>query len=198
MLKNDLYEKTLNYVNNLFPSDLTGHDINHAIRVYKMALIISREYSNVNDEVIMLASLLHDCDDYKFFKSNCHNVEKFLDSIPLSIEEKKLVESIISSLGYHLQVKGIKQSSIEGQIVQDADLLDAIGAIGISRCFAYGASSRRDIYKEGVKDTSIQHFYDKLLHVGSYLNTPKGKEIGIERTKIIEDFLKEFMKEWNI
>ena len=198
MLKNDLYEKTLNYVNNLFPSDLTGHDINHAIRVYKMALLISKAYPNVNEDVIMLASLLHDCEDYKFFNGDCHNVEKFLDSIQLSFEEKKLIQSIISNLGYHLQIKGIKQSSLEGQIVQDADLLDAIGAIGIARCFAYGASSRRDIYKEGVKDTSIQHFYDKLLHVVNYLNTPKGKEIGIERTKIIEDFLKEFMKEWNM
>src|SRR5690606_23179085 len=93
--------------------------------------------------------------------------------------------------------KGNLAKSLEAQIVQDADRLDAIGAIGLARCFAYGGNKQREIYNpENPEETSIQHFYDKLLKLKDLMNTDSARKIAEERHQFLEEFLERFYDEW--
>ncbi|GAE01064.1 metal-dependent phosphohydrolase [Clostridium botulinum B str. Osaka05] len=211
-MNEDLLEKTLLYIKERFENDYSGHDYYHSIRVYKLATSICKE-ENGDLEIVQLASLLHDVDDYKLFGRNVgdySNAETFLKDNKISDTKIKVICDIIFSISFKGTGTQVAQSK-EGKIVQDADRLDAIGAIGIARTFAYGGSKDRALHipNEIPRDnmnfeeystsngTTINHFYEKLLRLKYLMNTDTAKKIAESRHKYMEDFLTEFLNEWD-
>lgn len=206
-----LIEQTKKYVEDFFKGDSSGHDYYHTLRVYNLAKTIS-EKEGGNQEIIVLAALLHDVDDYKIIGENgipFYNAKTFLKNN--NVDEDKIVEicNVISTISF----KGtdtVAPTSIEGKVVQDADRLDAIGAIGIGRTFAYGGKVGRPMHNPDIKynenmtaeqyyknvGTSINHFYEKLLKLKELMNTETAKKMAESRHIYMENFLNEFYKEW--
>lgn len=182
----------LSFVRTLFTNDYSGHDIEHSLRVYNNAMMLADTEPQCNRMIVALAALLHDADDYKLFKTeNNRNTRSFLVKHQV---DKVLVEQIceiINGVSFSKN-RGIHPETIEGKIVQDADRLDAIGAIGIARIFAYGGGHGRSI------SDSIQHFDDKLLLLKSDMNTNEGRRIAETRHSFMETFLSELIIEMNI
>lgn len=211
-MNEELLQKTLSYIKERFQKDFSGHDYYHSVRVYKLATSICKN-EGTDLEIVQLASLLHDVDDYKLFGGNVggySNAEAFLkDNGVLDIKIKHIC-SIISSISFKGTDTQVPES-MEGKIVQDADRLDAIGAIGIARTFAYGGSKNRAMYIPDEKPhedmnleeyasstgTTINHFYEKLLKLKDLMNTETAKNIAESRHKYMESFLKEFYNEWD-
>ena len=194
--------------------EFSGHDYWHVMRVYHNALhILEKEkmHANINAAVVELAALLHDIGDYKITGSEEAQIEiprQILLELKADQETITQVISIIDQISFH---KGMKKlNSIEAQIVQDADRIDAIGAIGIARAFAYGGAKEREIWnpedkpkinmsKEEYmnnKGSSINHFYEKLLLLKDRMNTETGKKIAQDRHEFMEGFLEQFFEEW--
>ncbi|WP_082141593.1 HD domain-containing protein [Clostridium carboxidivorans] len=210
-MNKDLLEKTLLYIQERFENDYSGHDYYHSIRVYKLATSICKK-ENANLEIVQLAALLHDVDDYKLFGGNIgasSNAEAFLRSNKIADVKIKDICDIIQSISFKGTGTQIPRT-LEGKIVQDADRLDAIGAIGIARTFAYGGSKNRSMHipnEEPRKDmnveeytkskgTTINHFYEKLLKLKALMNTETAKILAESRHKYMENFLNEFLNEW--
>ena len=211
-MANNIIENARNYIQFFFSDDTSGHDYYHSLRVFKLSSeIANSEGKEINLQVVQLAALLHDVDDYKIKKENkiISNAEKFLVTQDISISDSKYILNIINELSYKAK-DSIIPSTLEGKVVQDADRLDAIGAIGVARVFAYGGTINRKIYDPNIdprismnfkdyityKGTSINHFYEKLLLIKDKMNTKRGKEIAKERHAFLEYFLNEFLKEW--
>lgn len=211
-MNEELLEKTLQYIKEKFQNDYSGHDYYHSVRVYKLATSICKE-ENADLEIVQLASLLHDVDDYKLFGGNVgaySNAETFLKDNKISDTKIKAICDIISSISFKGTDTQVPQSR-EGKIVQDADRLDAIGAIGIARTFAYGGSKNRILHIPDEKPrndmnfeeystsngTTINHFYEKLLKLTDLMNTETAKRIAEHRHKYMENFLTEFYNEWD-
>lgn len=211
-MNEDLLEKALLYIKERFQNDYSGHDYYHSVRVYKLATSICKE-ENGKLEIVQLASLLHDVDDYKLFGGDAgaySNAETFLKDNKISDTKIKVICDIISSISFKGTGTQVPQSK-EGKIVQDADRLDAIGAIGIARTFAYGGSKNRVLHIPNEKPrnnmnfeeystangTTINHFYEKLLKLKDLMNTETGKKIAKSRHKYMENFLSEFLNEWD-
>jgi len=199
-MEKEIVKRAIEYVKNLFADDFSGHDFHHTMRVYKQTLIIS-DTVECNKDRCALIALLHDVDDHKLSPKTCKNLDNaraFLNTEGVDSEKIDVICSNISKLSFS---KNIDPSlmDVEGQIVQDADRLDAIGAIGIARTFAYGGNHNRPIYNpdSNERDSSIGHFYDKLLKLGDNMNTQKGKELAIQRNEFMKDYLKQFYSEWN-
>ncbi len=191
----NILEKAIAYTKALASEESTGHDFHHAMRVYNTALNLSAN-KEVNQEVIALASLLHDLDDYKVSGYGSHRVIDFLKE-HADKETREKVLSIIDNMSYSSHKQGKKVESLEGKIVQDADRLDALGAIGIARCFAYSGKINRLIYNYSIDDNSaIAHFYQKLFNLADLMNTEEAKKIAEERIAFMKEYLKEFFKEW--
>lgn len=194
----------------LFAEDYSGHDYFHSERVYKNAMYLAEKIT-CNREIVALASLLHDVDDSKLFSTtNNQNARQIIKEIDISNDLIEKVILIINNISFKGTGKTIPDS-IEGKIVQDADRLDAIGAIGIARAFAYGGNHNRHIfnpneaplsdlteatYREN-NGTTINHFYEKLLLLKDLMNTDVAKEIAENRTKFMKVYLEQFMREWN-
>lgn len=212
-MKDTIIEQTEVFVRNELGEDATGHDWFHVDRVRRSALHISKEEKKGDLFVIELAALLHDIPDEKLNDSAQKGKEKldsFLQSIHLPIETQNHINQIIDSISYRGGRKTVLET-IEAQIVQDADRLDAIGAIGIARAFAYGGKKGQPIYDPTInvreemsleeyrkgKSTSIHHFYEKLLKLKILLNTTAAKRMAESRHKAMESFLEQFYQEWN-
>lgn len=191
-----------------------GHDWFHILRVWNNSKLIAKN-EDVDELVVELGALLHDIADSKF-----HNgdetigpkvARKFLES--QCVDEKTInhVENIISNISYKGGNFNQKFKSPELDVVQDADRLDAIGAIGIARCFNYGGFKDRALYNPDIppkldqtkeeyknnKAPTINHFYEKLLLLKDRMNTVSGKKIAEERHNYMEGFLQQFYNEWN-
>lgn len=196
MDKEQLLLRTRNFVKELFTGEGTGHDFFHVERVVRLALRFAKE-EKADLFLVELAAWLHDLGDYKLHGGVDRSKELisgFLEGEGVSSLVQLKVVEIVSQVSFS---KGKKASSLEAKIVQDADRLDAIGAIGLSRVFAYGGKMNREIWNpEKPTETSIQHFYDKLLKVKSKLNTSSAKKIAEERHLFLEVFLNRFYKEW--
>ena len=189
-------------LNNVDP----GHDILHAVRVLNLSLKIARNYT-VNNNLIIAASLLHDVTDHKFsgkqeFVKN--RIYSFLNNQNFNSSEIDEFFFIIENISFSKNNSLNDSCSLEAKIIQDADRLDAIGAIGIARAFSYGGFKNRPIFyssdnlysKNPEKNSTIQHFYDKLLLIINLLNTPEAKQIAQKRHNFMQDFLNEFYSEW--
>lgn len=185
------------YVFNLFHDDVTGHDFFHMKRVAGMAKTIA-DKERADSFICESAAWLHDVGDQKLF-TNPEQARNEMDEILTEIGiDRKTIERINEALNDVSFSKGRIPATKEGKIVQDADRLDAIGAIGISRVFAYGGTNEQLIYHDTKpENTSIQHFYDKLLRLKSQLNTKTALEIAEERHAFMETYLNQFFIEWN-
>jgi uncharacterized protein len=201
-------------VHAIFAHDATGHDWFHIERVLKTAEFIqSREGGDL--EIVQLAALLHDISDHKM---NCGilnaggNVAfEMLKELNYDLSKATMVKEIVDGVSYKGAHVPDVMNSIEGKIVQDADRLDAIGAIGIARAFAYGGSRNRPMYTPdstpkmhesfdeyaNAKSHTVNHFYEKLLLLQNRLHTASAKKIGEERHLFMEQFLEQFYNEWN-
>lgn len=213
MNKDLILEKTRSFVKDKLYGEGSGHDWYHIERVVNLANHIGRK-ENGDLFIIEMTALLHDIDDWKFSKgteTNTTVTETFLKSQNISQEIIDKIITIIRTMSFKGGVVDSTQNTLEGMIVQDADRLDAIGAIGIARTFAYGGSKHRPIYDPTIKpidftsleevknaeNHTINHFYEKLLKLKDLMNTKTAKEIAQERHDFMENFLKEFYKEWN-
>ena len=188
-------EKLLNdaklYAEKLFENNSDGHDYMHTFRVYKNAMMIN-EKEHGNEEIVTLASLLHDVDDHKLFNTeNNENARKFLVEHDIPEDEIEEICKVINSVSFSKN-KGKKPETLEGMIVQDADRLDAIGAIGIARTFAYGGKHNRGL------DSSIEHFHEKLLLLKDEMNTKTAMDIAADRHEFMEEFLRRYNEEVSI
>ncbi|EJL74871.1 HD domain-containing protein [Chryseobacterium populi] len=208
-------EKTIEFVKEKLKGAEAGHDWFHIERVWKLSKKIARE-ENCDQEVVELSALLHDIADPKFYDGDetiaLKVSREFLESqrVPEEMIEKVLF--IVKNISFKNRGEAPKDLPIELKIVQDADRLDAIGAIGIARTFNFGGFKNNLMYhpdiepkmnmsKEEYKKsdgTTINHFYEKLLLLKELMNTEKGKEMAQERHHFMLAFLDEFYKEWNV
>lgn len=212
MTPEEIKSKTIEYVQGVHAGDTTGHDWPHIMRVLGVARHLA-DGEDVDDLVIQLAALLHDVADKKLVEdtdlAKIQIVAHLSQFDTLTPEQADHILSIIDTIGWSSE--GDVQT-LEGRIVQDADRLDAIGAIGVARCFAYGGSKGVPIYdpmdlakeignyssKEAARRSSIAHFYDKLTLLEGKMNTLKAKAIARRRTAFLEAYLDQFFQEWNV
>ncbi|MDL4839729.1 HD domain-containing protein [Aquibacillus rhizosphaerae] len=185
------------YVFDLFHQDSSGHDFHHMKRVANMAKKIA-ETEKANPFVVEAAGWLHDIGDKKLFsnpEAEKQKLHQFLVSLELSEQLIHEIDMAIRDVSFS---KGRQPETIEGKIVQDADRMDAIGAIGIARTFAYGGSIGSLIHSDDeTKGTSVQHFYDKLLLLKDLMHTSTAKSIAGQRHRVMQSFLDQFYDEWN-
>ena len=184
-----LTEATIFYIKALFEGSSDGHDLEHSLRVYKNALAIASNYPEADMDLISLSALLHDVDDHKLFQTeNNSNARTFLKNQNVPEETIEEIVKIINSVSFSKN-KGKTPETIEGKIVQDADRLDAMGAIGIARTFAYGGKKGRSL------QDSVQHFHDKLLLLRDTLNTDEARDLADKRHEFMVKFLEELSEE---
>jgi uncharacterized protein len=213
MDQNDVIQKTAGYIKSEFSGDSSGHDWWHIYRVWKSAINICRQ-EKADIFIVQLAALLHDLDDWKFNETGDETplrARAWLDSCNVEPVTVDAVCTIIKHISYKGAGVENKMDSLEGFIVQDADRLDAIGAIGIGRAFAYGGYANRSLYDpdsppklhasfeeyKNSKSATINHFYEKLLLLKDRMNTPTAKRIAERRHDVMVKFLDQFMKEWD-
>ncbi len=191
MDENQIINCAILFITDLFAKDCSGHDVEHSLRVYNNAIMLADTEPQCNRFIVSLSALLHDADDYKLFKTeNNYNTRFFLEK---HLTDKSIVEQIcevINSVSFSKN-KGIHPKTLEGKIIQDADRLDAIGAIGIARTFTYGGCHGRSI------SDSIKHFEDKLLKLKDEINTDEGKKIAEIRHNFMKRYISELKKDMN-
>ena len=197
MNKAEILAETQAYIKKTFLDEGTGHDYFHIERVVTNAKKIL-ETENADPFLVELAAWTHDVGDYKLHdgvdKSN-ELITEFLQTLQVEKETIDKVLEIVSQVSFS---KGNTPTTIEAKIVQDADRLDAIGAVGIARCFAYGGSVHNVLYNpyDNSKDaSSVQHFYDKLFKLKDLMNTETAKKIANKRHQFMENFIEEFYQE---
>ena len=189
MSEDEIIKAAISYIKSLFADDHSGHDVGHTLRVYHNAIMIADSEPECDKTIVGLAALLHDVDDHKLFSTEDQaNARSFLKKNNVSEDLTERICSVIRGVSFS-QNRGKVPETLEGKIVQDADRLDAMGAIGIARTFAYGGSHARSM------EESVQHFYDKLLLLRDEMNTAMGKELAEERHAFMLDFLEEYKKE---
>lgn len=213
MDKNIIIQRTAEYIKQEFSDDSSGHDWRHIHRVWKNALAIC-EHEKADMFIVQLAALLHDLDDWKFNESGDETplrARAWLESCSVDIPTADAVCEIIRYISYKGAGVENKMNSLEGFIVQDADRLDAIGAIGIGRAFAYGGYKNRMLYDpdspphmhtsfeeyKNSKSATINHFYEKLLLLKDMMNTETAKRAAEGRHRVMVEFLRRFMDEWD-
>jgi len=197
----EIINNTLTYIKDFFKDDYSGHDYYHSLRVYNTAIKIAENEKTISNlYIIKLIALLHDVDDYKISPTTSENLDNARNFLQEQNINENIINHVLSDINKLSFSKKIDSStlSFEGKIVQDADRLDAIGAIGIARTFAYGGSNGKMLYDlENKKDSTIKHFYDKLLKLDKMMNTEYGKKLSQERTEFLNTFLNQFYKELN-
>lgn len=215
MTQEQIITKTIQFVKKELQDAESGHDWFHINRVYKNALTIAKE-ENIDTFVVQLAALLHDIADSKFNNGDENigpqKAKLFLESLDVDEMTINHIVQIIANMSFSKSLDNKELfNSKELQVVQDADRLDAIGAIGIARAFNYGGYKNRLMYdpkikpklnqsKEAYKKSkapTINHFYEKLLLLKDKMNTKTGKKLANERHQFMEAFLTQFYKEWN-
>ena len=180
-------EAAIAYIEALFQNNSGGHDAAHTMRVYQNALRIAQSEPECDLEIVSLAALLHDADDHKLFRTeNNANARAFLNAH--GAEKTERIIEAINAVSFS-QNRGKRPGTLEGQIVQDADRLDAIGAVGVARAFAYGGEHGRSL------EDTLKHFEDKLLLLKDRMNTPTALALARERHAFLLDYLREYRKE---
>ena len=212
MDKNIIISNAIEYIRDFFASDFTGHDFSHSMRVFRTAShLASAEGADLF--ISEISALLHDVDDRKLSpdtSDNLFNARLFLSSYGVD----KATEDKICAVIKQISFKGtdtVVPDTLEGKCVQDADRLDALGAVGIARAFSYGGAHHRAMHNPEIKPslnmneqeyfsaegTTINHFYEKLFLLKDMMNTESARRIAIERDAFMHSFVEEFLYEWN-
>ncbi len=182
-----IIEKAIEYIEGIFAGNADGHDAAHSLRVYHNAQVIAESYPECDSLLVALAALLHDVDDHKLFATeNNENARRFLTGQGVETSQIEAICEIINAVSFSKN-RGQTPATLEGRIVQDADRLDALGAIGAARTFAYGGKHGRSL------EDSIAHFHEKLLLLRDTMNTPEGRAMADKR----HAFLQAFLEEWD-
>ncbi len=206
-----IVEEVITLLKGRYGTDTSGHDWFHLERVWKMTKLLAKNHA-VNQFILEMAALLHDVDDFKFKKEgeeDLSGTRAILKQFFLDDKTSACILDIVSHVSYKGAGVVTEEKTIEGKIVQDADRLDAMGAIGIARVFTYGGYKGHAIYDPEIKptlhqnfseykkqnNTQINHFYEKLLLLKERLNTPEAKKIGEHRHNFLELYLSEFFSE---
>lgn len=188
-MNNEIITAAIAYIQDLFRGNAGGHDAEHSLRVYRAALRIAEGEPACDGEIVALAALLHDADDHKLFRTeNNANARSFLHAQGVAPEKTERICQAINAVSFS-QNRGKRPETPEGRIVQDADRLDALGALGIARTFAYGGEHGRPL------EDSIAHFHEKLLLLRDELNTDTARAIAAPRHAFLERFLEEYERE---
>lgn len=206
-------ERTVQLVKEKLGDDTTGHDYFHIMRVRALAARLA-EQEGADVFVVELAALLHDIADWKFHGGDLNEgprvASEWLQSIGEKAQTIEKVAAIIKEVSYKGAGVQTTPASLEGKVVQDADRLDALGAIGIARTFAYGGKFERQMYDpdrppvmhqsfeeyKNAKGTTLNHFYEKILLLKDRLNTESARALAEERHKYVADFVERFLLEW--
>ena len=188
MQTDQLTQEAIEYIRELFRGNADGHGADHSLRVWRNAMMIA-EHEACDPQIVSLAALLHDADDHKLFATeNNENARRFLDSRGVPKETADRICRAINAVSFSKNGNR-RPDTPEGRIVQDADRLDALGAIGIARTFAYGGEHGRSL------DESVAHFHEKLLLLKDELNTETARRLAEPRHAFLERFLAEYEKE---
>lgn len=192
-------EQTKDFVRAELAGAEAGHDIEHIMRVYRNAKLIAKD-EECNLFIVELAALLHDIADHKFHGGDtevgAQKTGEWLSSINVEPSTIEAVQNIVRHISFKSGRANLI-STIEGRVVQDADRLDAMGAIGVARAFSYGGDKRRPLYSDNDSQNTINHFYEKLLLLKDLMNTEAGKKIAEPRHEFLESYLEQFLLEWN-
>jgi len=215
MTNQEIIAKTVEYLKYQFADEATGHDWYHIERVWKLAKQIADKETGADLFVVEMGALLHDIADHKFHNGDetlgPQKAKEYLSQFTISQAQVDAIVQIVEEVSFKGMGVPTPMSTLEGAIVQDADRLDAIGAIGIARTFAYGGSKNRLIYDPNVKPIchtsfaayktstapTINHFYEKLLTLRDKMNTETGKKEAQRRHEFMELFLQNFYKDWD-
>ncbi|MEK6945472.1 MAG: HD domain-containing protein [Nanoarchaeota archaeon] len=213
MKEQEIIEETIEFVKKTLADTEKGHDWDHIHRVWNLSKTIAKK-ENANMFIVEMGALLHDIADPKFHDGDedigPKTAKTFLENINLDCKLVDEVIKIVENVSFRKSFEQ-KFKSKELEIVQDADRLDAMGAIGITRAFHYGGYKNKKIYDPGIKphnnisreeykkedSPTINHFYEKLLLLKDRMNTKTGKELAEKRHRFMEQFLEEFYKEWD-
>ena len=214
MEKEDIIQHIVDTIKVKFEGDSSGHDWFHIERVWKTAKAIA-EHEKANVFITELGAILHDIADHKFTKN--HEAEsikqtaEILSQYEISQQEIEAVQHIVLNCSYKGGIAANAMKSLEGKIVQDADKLDAIGAIGIARAFAFGGKFGSVLYDPNIspithktlesyqknRSHTINHFYEKLLKLKDLMHTETAIKMAAKRHQFMEDYLNMFYQEWN-
>lgn len=188
-MENSRTEKARAFAEELFRGAPGSHDFQHLLRVWRTAMLLAETEPGCDREIVSLAALLHDADDPKLFSTEKNaNARRCLAELGTSPEETEKICGVINGVSFSKN-RGRRPDTLEGAIVQDADRLDAIGAVGVARTFAYGGEHGRSL------EDSVAHFHEKLLLLAEEMNTAAGREMALERHAFLEAFLREYEKE---
>ena len=214
-MSKDLIKKISKNIRLQFLKDGSGHDWWHIDRVWKISKNIAKKEKGSNLLLVELIALTHELGDYKLEKDSVNRqeerIKEFLEKHKVATPLLEKVIKNASSISWNKNINNKQELSLEGRIVQDADRLEAIGAIGIARVFAYAGHKNNLIHDPRVspklgrspkfyrnyRNTAINHFYEKLLLVKNSLNTKTGKKLAEHRQRFMENYLKEFYSEWD-
>lgn len=214
MITADIITRTADHIRGLMQGESSGHDWWHIYRVWQTSMVIAA-HEGVDSPVVQLAALLHDIGDWKFHGGDDSVGPRLAREWLQSLTVDETVIAHVSAIIANLSFKGadVQAASLspEGQVVQDADRLDAIGAIGIARAFAYGGAKGREMHDpqaapvlhtsfdqyKASRGTTINHFHEKLLLLKNRLNTATAKTLAEGRHAFMLEFLEQFDVEWN-
>lgn len=215
MTNQQLIEETADFMKNKFAAEATGHDWWHLYRVWQLSKHIASKEKGADMLVVELAALMHDIADHKFnggdTKVGATKAGNWLRKIGADEKTTEHVQEIVRNISFKSAKIKADLKTLEGQIVHDADKLDAMGAIGIARVFAFGGAHDRLIYSPEIKliedytyektnpsnSTAVHHFYEKLLLLKDRMFTATGKQMAVHRHEYMEQYLKEFYAEWD-
>lgn len=208
----EMIHSATRYMEDVHRHDYSGHDVAHVHRVTAIAQHIARHEQITQLHIVTLAALLHDCVDEKLVNSEQQLVKlkHFLTTLDLSEQDQQHILHIILNMSYRNGKNNRVALSLEGQVVRDADRLDAIGAIGIARTFQFAGFFKEPMWTEDIDfehmsdknleqlpPSAIKHFYEKLLKLQELMHTSTAKRIAKERHDFMLTFLEQFFKEWN-
>lgn len=206
-------ERVAARVKDKLSGESSGHDWHHCYRVWQLARRLAME-EGANVEVVELAAITHDIADWKFHDGDesvgPREARRLLEEEGVAQDVIDQVTRIIATISFKGAGVQTTPETLEGRCVQDADRLDAMGAVGIARCFAYGGHAGRELYNPDIvptfhqsadaykanKSPSLNHFYEKLLLLKDRMNTSSGQRIAAERHEVMLGFIQQFLKEW--
>lgn len=210
-----IFDDTKRMIAEKFSRESTGHDYWHMERVWALAKEIAADEKDVDMDVLELAVWLHDLADHKFhdgdMEAGPRAVHEWLQSLGVDGSVDERVQNVIRTSSYTATLESGPPQAVEARILHDADKLDALGAIGVARAFAYGGMKGRSIHNPTIEPNAnqtakqyknsqsgtVNHFYEKLLKLKDMMLTEKGKHIAQSRHEFMQQFLDEFLAEWD-